>query len=706
MEPWEQEDSELNIEDILREFGSIQPENKPEEEIPAEPAEPEEDVVVWDGKPTQRENTPPAMPRDTIRINDITRVVKTQVSATEQTIAFTPVEQTVASASMEQTIAFTPVGQAEAEEPVFIPPEEPKTEPYSSEWEPEYEDLMGEYVPPEPIVFRPKSRLQELKKQLIAGPEKRYYELAEQGLGKLQLAVFGCGAVSLLSVFTAGLYAVNAVPEDRMRLLIFGQLLGLLLAAALGSYQLMEGFSDLVKRRFSLNTLLLFSLVACVADGILCLQQVRVPCCAPFSLNMTMSLWSAYQRRNTEMGQMDTMRKATRLDSVILEEDYYNGQAGILRGEGQVEDFMDAYRTPFGPENMLNTYALIALFVSLGIGIFAGVRSDVATGVRMFSASLLVCVPATAYIAVSRPMAILERKLHRLGTVLCGWGSVCALNTKTVFPLTSEDLFPSGSVKMNGLKFYGSRNPDQVVAYSAAVMVAAGGGLAPLFSQLLESRNGYHFDVETLRHYPNGGIGGVVNGEAVLAGTHSFMKEMGVDMPQGAKVTQAVYVAIDGVLNGVFAITYNKTKVAAVGLTTLSASRGVTPMIVADDFMFSKSILEEKFGVNAQRMEFPERTVLDELAAKEPTEEPMVVALTTQDGLAGASCAVTGARTLRTSGAVGVAVQMMGGILGLLIMLALTAVRGDYLITPENLLLYELVWMIPGLLITEWTRYV
>lgn len=688
MEPWEQEDSELNIEDILREFGSAQPENEPEEEIPAESAEPEEDVTVWDGKPAQRENVPPAMPQDTVRINDITRAVKAQMFTTEQ------------------TIAFTPVGEAEPEEPIFIPPEEPKTEPYSKEWEPEYEDPMGEYVPPEPIVFRPKSRLQELKKKLIAGPEKRYYELAEQGLGKLQLAILGCGGVSLLSVFTAGLYAMNGVPEERMRLLIFGQLLGLLLAAVLGSYQLMEGFSDLVKRRFSLNTLLLFSLVACAADGILCLQQVRVPCCAPFSLNMTMSLWSAYQRRNTEMGQMDTMRKATRLDSVVLEEDYYNGQAGILRGEGQVEDFMDVYRTPFGPENTLNTYALIALFLSLGIGIFAGVLSGVAAGVRMFSASLLVCVPATAYIAVSRPMAILERKLHKLGAVLCGWESICALNTKAVFPLTGEDLFPGGSVKMNGLKFYGSRNPDQVVAYGAAVVVASGGGLAPLFSQLLESRNGYHFNVETLRHYPNGGIGGVVNGEAVLAGTHTFMKEMGVDMPQGLKITQAVYVAIDGVLNGVFAITYNKTKAAALGLTTLSAGRGVTPMVATDDFMLSKSFLEEKFGVNARHMVFPERKVLEELAAKGPTEESQVVALTTQEGLAGTACAVAGARTLRTAGVVGVAVQMMGGILGLLIMLALTAVRGDYLITPENLLLYELVWMIPGLLITEWTRHV
>lgn len=685
MEQWEKNTGDLNLDDILKEFGSSQENSDAPEALPLQE---DEDVLVWDGKPVQREHVPPAMPQDTVRLNEITREVKKQTQVTDQTIAFTPVQQETSC------------------EPAPVPQEAPKTEPYSENWEPEYEDPMGEYIPPEPIVFRPKSRLRELKKKLIAGPEKRYYQLTERGFGKLQAAILGCGAVSLLSVITAVMHAMGVVPEERMRLLVFSQLLGLMISALLGSYQLMEGFGDLIKRRFSLNTLLMFSLVACAADGILCLYQVRVPCCAPFSLNMTMSLWCAYHNRTTELKQMDTMRKAIRLDSVALEEDLYDGLPGILRGEGQVEDFMDHYRVQAGPERTLNTYALVALFLSLGIAITAGVLGGIMTGVRLFSASLLVAVPATAHIAVSRPTATLERKLHKLGAVLCGWHGVSALNTKAVFPLHSEDLFPAGSVKMNGLKFYGSRNPDQVVAYTTAVMAADGGGLAPLFNQLLDSRNGYHFEVETLRRYPNGGVGGIVNGEAVLVGTRSFIKEMGVEIPEGAKISQAVYAAVDGVLNGVFAITYNKTKSAALGLTTLCAYRGLTPVLTSGDFMLTEEFIAVKFGVNPRRMAFPERKVRDAIASCQASEEAEVAALTTQEGLAGAAYAVTGARALHNTCITGVAVQMVGGILGLLIMLALSVVHAEYLVTPENLLLYELVWMIPGLLITEWTRFV
>ena len=47
---------------------------------------------------------------------------------------------------------------------------------------------------------------------------------------------------------------------------------------------------------------------------------------------------------------------------------------------------------------------------------------------------------------------------------------------------------------------------------------------------------------------------------------------------------------------------------------------------------------------------------------------------------------------------------MVAGILGLVIVALLATVGAEELLTAENLMLFELLWMIPGLLITEWTR--
>ena len=82
------------------------------------------------------------------------------------------------------------------------------------------------------------------------------------------------------------------------------------------------------------------------------------------------------------------------------------------------------------------------------------------------------------------------------------------------------------------------------------------------------------------------------------------------------------------------------------------------------------------------------------------------LALTTRDGLAPTAYAITGSRALRTACTLGLVIHMLGGILGMLIMLVLAYLGSAELLTPVNVLLYQLVWLVPGLLITEWTRTV
>jgi len=128
--------------------------------------------------------------------------------------------------------------------------------------------------------------------------------------------------------------------------------------------------------------------------------------------------------------------------------------------------------------------------------------------------------------------------------------------------------------------------------------------------------------------------------------------------------------------------------------------------MTGNDFMLTENFLRSKFGVNTRQIAFPKREVRKQLQEKTLPEDARALALTTRDGLAAISYGVTGARALRSSMNVGTVVQMFSGILGLVIMLVLALVGAEYLLTPVNVLLYEVLWLIPGLLITEWTRNV
>ena len=673
--PQEKDGLDEALEEFLLE--EIDPEYEPEEKELG-------DTIRMDLLPSQKTDEELG---DTIRLDNVVKAVKEQLPEEPDEMA-------------------EPVGLDEPEDIRIAQPILPhKEEPYSENWEPEYEQPMGEYVPPQPLVLHPRSKLHELKRKLVAGPERRYYEINEKGFGKLQTAIF----LSLLIVLVSGgmtvLYAMGLVPENRMKLLVFGQFLALLLSALLGSHQMIDGAMSIFKGRFTLNSLLFFTFVACCADGVFGLMQQRVSCCAAFSLQVTLSLWGTYHKRSTEMDMMDTMRKASRLDGIMRVADFFEGYDGLVRSEGQVEDFMDHYNAPSKPEKTMSLYALAALLVSIVAGVLGGVlHGDIAFGVQVTCVSLLAALPVTSFITLSRPMAILEKRLHKLGAVICGWRGVSGMNKKVLFPIGHEDLFPMGTCKLNGVKFYGSRNPDQIVAYCTAMVRADGSGLTPLFDQLLTSRNGRHYDVENLRAYGNGGIGGEVCGESVLMGSVAFLREMGVEIPSGSNVAQAVYAAIDGEFACVFAINYGKTRSATTGLRTLCSYRDLSPVLTTGDFILTEGFLRNRFSVNSRRICFPDHQTRTELAAVRVPEQTPALAIVTTDGLAPYAFAVTGARALRTASWLGVGIHLVGGIVGLIMMLILAVLGESQLLTPSNLLLYELIWMIPGFLITEWTR--
>lgn len=558
----------------------------------------------------------------------------------------------------------------------------------------------------EPIPFSPRARLRELKTKLIAGPEKRYYELEELGVGKLQIAILLNLALVALCAGGAVLYAMGAVPGNRMRFLAFSQVLAMLVSALLGSNALLDGLGDIFHGKFTLNTLMALTFFACCADAVYCLMELRIPCCAAFCLEMTMALWARYHRRSTEMAQMDTLRKAVNLGSIVKSPDYYNKRPGILRGQGDVEDFMDTYNKSSGPEKLQCVYAFISLIASLGISTLAGLLHGPSMAVQILSTSLLVAVPASFFISLTRPAALLERRLHMVGSVICGWQGVKKLCGKAVIPLRDEDLFPEGSAKLNGVKFYGERTPDEIVSFTTSLIVEAGGGLVNVFRTLLASRGGREYPVEEFRNYGDGGIGGIIQGEPVLLGTLDFMQDMGVHIPDGTMVNQAVYAAIDGELSAVVAISYAKMRSSAAGLVSLTVSRRLTPVMLTRDFMLTESFLRSKFSVRTRKMVFPDQQIRDALAAIQADPEADVLALTTRQDLASYIYAITGSSALRTASRLGIAIHLLGGIVGIAIMLVIAYLGSTQLLTPINILLYQLVWMVPGLLITEWTRSV
>ena len=698
---------EFTLEDIMAEFGSETPEAEAVQDLPGEeiPAAAPEEAVSEEALPQDPGSEQEQTEEGEVPENSAQTEQAEAASVTDDTIRLDDLTQ-IPVPKWLNTDDIQPVDQEDDRDTRAIPLEEIQDQVQEAPVEeaPQTFRMHTENIPtPQPIQFR--SRLSELKRKLVAGPEKRYYDLTEEGLGKVQIAIFLNFLIVVLCAGGTGLYAMGMVMANRMRLMVFSQILAMMLSALLGCYVLMDGIADLFTGKFSLNSMLFLTLAACSADAVFCLQELRVPCCAAFSLEMTFALWNRSLRRSTEMGQMDTLRKASRLDGVVKVPEYFGSRAGILRTEGRVEDFMEHYAKRTGPEKTLNIYAVISFLLCIGIAVLAGVRHNMSLAVQVFSTSMLVAVPASAFVSQSRPAAILERRLHMVGTVICGWQGVKKLCGKASFPLFDRDLFPAGAIKLNGVKFFHDADPEQIISAAASLMAVGGGSLEPVLTQLRKSRNGRECAVEEFQAHRDG-IQGQVNGQTMLLGSVSFLKEQAVEVAEDAQIPQAIYCAVDGQLTAVFAINYNRTKAAAAGLVTLNSYRKIRPLVLSRNFMVDSQLIREKFSIRAKRFDFPDRDIREELEAFVPDPEILAGALTTQPHLSAAAYAVSGARALRTSSRFGMFLHIFAGFVGLLIMAALAYLGDLQLLSPANVLLYQAVWMVPGLLITEWARTV
>ena len=623
-----------------------------------------------------------------------------------------PEEQPAASEDAEPisdaTAVFTPVTDSEATEAEEAPPApsspHTKVEPFSDDWEPEYEQPMGEFTPKAPIPFPEKSRLRQLRQKLVAGPERRYQALSEAGIGQLQVGIFLNFLLALLSIAATVAAALGAISPERLRTVVFCQLLLAMLSALVGCYRLLDGLSNLFRGRFTLDAALLVTFFASIADGLLSLSRQQLSASSLFCLQMLMAQWGAYQRRNTEMSQMDVLRKASELHALVKVDKVLDNRPGYIAMDGEPEDFLDHYRKISAPEKAISIYGVLSLLTSFGLAIACHFLMDIKSAIQVFMAAQLVALPFSAFVSMSRPEAILQTRLHRLGSVLCGWRGIRAMERRSFFPLHFEDLFPEGAVKLSGVKFYGTVDPARVVSYTTALLTFEGSGLLNVLRQLPRSRAVAKHTVEEFAHHPDG-ISGLVDGYRLIIGTADCMAACNITLPSESTDSQAIFTAVDGQLCGVFSLTYQRAKSSTIGVRALCSDHRIRPVLAARDFILTPKFIRGKLSVNPRRIRLPEREARLAISQATPAEDAPVVALTTKSGLAPKAYSLTGARALKSALKWGATVHILGGLIGLVAVGVLALNGGMRLLTPVNLLLYSVIWSVPGLLITEKTRY-
>ena len=289
------------------------------------------------------------------------------------------------------------------------------------------------------------------------------------------------------------------------------------------------------------------------------------------------------------------------------------------------------------------------------------------------------------------PLRRLTRRLTRSGSALAGYAGANRIRRSNCLILTDTDLFPPGTVSLNGLKIFGEES-GKVIAYAATMAHATDSGLSRLFDNLLETEGGKLEPLSDLNFYEEGGVGGTIHGETVLFGTSSFCRRMGVPLPHGLTLKTGMFLAVDGALIAVFAVKYMPAENVDWALHALGRAH-ITPVLAVRDGNITPALLKRKFGTDARAV-YPQLSTRLALSEKDGAQP---LALIYREGLMPYAELAVGSKRLCRAVGLGTALTLIASVAGTMVSFYLCFLAAYTLFTPFTLLAYLVLWAVAAL---------
>ena len=482
-----------------------------------------------------------------------------------------------------------------------------------------------------------------------------------------------------------------------------GVLLACLAAVAVLARQVFaKAFGSLLQKRCTSELLAVVSALVMAADCVARLvlpERSAVPCYAPVGcLALVFAMWGGARESR---GLWDTFRMAATDDEppyLVTET-----EKGACKQAGSVPGFYTTAlreNTAAVWQNALMPVVLMASIVFAGLSSLGQERGD--DFLLNWSAILGAGTTFALPLCWGMPFSRLARHFHKAGCAVAGWCGAEKISRRRAMILTDGDLFPPGTIQLNGVKVFGE-DLSRVSSYAASMARAADCGLQRLFDGLLRSEGGHYEKVDDFSFYEEGGYSATIRGESVLLGTASFMRKMEVRLPGGINLRTGIFLAMDRQLAAVFAVKYQPSENVDFALRMMRRSR-ITPILASRDPNITPALLKRKFHKGV-KVEFPSLT--DRVAFSEAElDRGMPRALLFREGLLPYAEAVVGSRRLCKAVRRATALSVLGSVAGTLLSFYMVFQGAYNLLTPLALLVFLLLWALPVLLLADWAgRY-
>lgn len=454
------------------------------------------------------------------------------------------------------------------------------------------------------------------------------------------------------------------------------------------------GIMSIVRLKLHASALIVVSCLLCMIDAFLSAANVGeklVPFCVIPSLTISFTLLGCVLNARSNRVILNTAAAAKHPFILTAESELSGGEITLVKGRRPVDGIVRRTEED-GPDEsvfgVLTPYFIIAALVLSLIAAIVG--KSFASFAHILSGIFVCAAPIAMLISFPLPFFISIKSLIRSGSTIAGWSGLYDIGKAKHIIISDTDLFPKGCVRISRTRVFAGMKPERIISFAGSIVSASGSSMTAPFNELMRKAGGSPMPVEAFSVHESGGLTAMVDGEDVYCGNAAFMRLMGVVLPEKYVLGNGVYVAVAGIICGVFEMEYTASDAVRDALRELVSS-GRHAIFAVRDFNITPQMLSVKFDMPTDGFDFPPYSERYAISGAEPAEGSKPAALISREGLRPLVSLADHGKALFGRIRLSVMLSVFSAVIGMLVMFVISLGALPDVVTALS---YLLAWLL------------
>lgn len=454
------------------------------------------------------------------------------------------------------------------------------------------------------------------------------------------------------------------------------------------------GIMSIVRFKLHASALIVVSCLLCMIDAFLSAASVSekvVPFCVIPALTIAFTLLGSVMNARSNKIILNTAAASKHPYVVTAESELSGGDITLVKGRKPIDGIVRRTEEDGPDESVFGVLTPYFVVAALVLSIIAAVISKSFSSFAHILSGIFVCAaPIAMLLTFPLPFFISIKSLIRSGSTIAGWSGLYDIGKAKHLIVTDGDLFPKGCVKISRTRVFAGMEPERIISFAGSIISASGSAMVHPFTELMRKAGGGLMPVEAFSVHESGGLTAMIDGEDVYCGNAAFMRLMGVILPEKYVLNNGVYIAVAGVICGVFEMEYIASDAVKSALEELVGSDRHAIFAVRD-FNITPSMLSVKFDMPTDGFDFPPYSERYAISGAEPSEASKPAALISREGLSALVSLADHGKMLFSRIRLSVMLSVVSAVVGMLVMFILSLSALPSVVTALS---YLLAWLL------------